>query len=554
MAEFTDRWLWFVDDQLVEQLAEVVEPAELSAPAVEAARPAKISATGDALRLHTEGKTGEALEVLKRAIEKGEDLPDLYALTGHIKVGMQDFEGAAAAYRNLLALEPAHRTAGHNLGVALEQLGRHGDALEAFDQSRKANPGLWQSTLGAAVCCLHLERHEAALAAFDACLAARPDCEKAEFGKAVALQSLGRVDEAQELYRKLLPNNANNPELLGNLVALSAARKDSARLREYSDRLLKLRPQSKVALEGLVAASLARGDFKSAAQYGSQLVKVASDSWEAWYNFGYASHKLSRLEQATQAYEKASRIKEEGGVFANLGLVLEERTDIEGARRAMEKAIELAPSNPGPLWNLALFYDRQGDAEGAELALEQLIEIKPEHGVAWFRLGQKRFGRGDFGPAAEAYYFALKHRAEDWPEAWLNLGLARYQVKDIAGAREALDKAAEAGQPEAWKALAAISVDSEDPAAAEGFYQKACDLGVRSPALAYNIGLAFQKSGDAASAARWYAEAVELDPNCGEALLNLGHALDALGHKDDARQCWAKALEVQPGFAETYFA
>ena len=70
---------------------------------------------------------------------------------------------------------------------------------------------------------LHLGKPEKALECFEPALKENASHDQALFGKAVALQQLGQLDEASEVYRKLLPANPNSPELLGNLIALSAA-------------------------------------------------------------------------------------------------------------------------------------------------------------------------------------------------------------------------------------------------------------------------------------------------------------------------------------------
>ena len=547
MAEYTDQWLWFVDDELVEKLVRADE-----AVPEQVQRPAETSATAQALALHADGKSRQALEILERAIEKGESLPELYAMSGWIRIETQQYGEAAASFANLLALEAEHRTANHNLGVCLEKLGRHDEAAAAFEKSCAANPERWQSWMGLGVSRLHLAAYEAALDAFQHSLQLQPKSDRALFGKAVALQRLGRLEESLDLYRRILPNNANNPEILGNLLALCVAREDHARVREYSDRLLKLRPQSRLALEGLITASLARNDYKSAAQYGSQLVKMSPDCFEAWYDLGFANQQLERYDQASHAYDKATRLKADAAAFANLGLILAARGDAVGARKAHERAIELAPSNPGPLWNLSLFYAQQGDAEEAELALEQLVELKPDWPEAWFRLGLMRLARTDYPSAAEAFDLCLKLRP-GWPDAALNGGISRYHAGDLEGARRGFQAAATAGLGEGWKGLAAVSAANGEGARAADEYEKAAGFGVKCGELAYNVGLALQNSGDCTGAATYYGDAVKHQPDLPEALLNLGHALHQLGQEDDARCCWAKALEANPAFAAEYF-
>ena len=201
----------------------------------------------------------------------------------------------------------------------------------------------------------------------------------------MALHQLGKLDEAAEIYRKLLPSNASSAELLVNLITLSMARKDDAKTKEYSERMLKIRPQSRQALEGLTAVALSRGDFSGAVQHCSALVKIAADSYEAWFNLGLAYQKTGRMDQAGNAYREAAKLRPEAPeANAHLGVLLQERGDLHGARHACEAALAAAPDSPGLLWNLALLAEREGRAEEAEQLLRQTG--RPETGLGGRRL------------------------------------------------------------------------------------------------------------------------------------------------------------------------
>src|SRR5262249_10230156 len=157
-------------------------------------------------------------------------------------------------------------------------------------------PNLAEAILGLGMCQLHMDHPEEALSSFDECLKTKPNYDNALYGKAVALQLLGQRDEAFDIYVKLLATHAANVELLTNLIGLSIERGEDAKVREYSEKLLRVRPGARAALEGLTAAAIARGDFKTAAQHGAQLVKAAGKSYEAWFNLGLAYQKTNRME------------------------------------------------------------------------------------------------------------------------------------------------------------------------------------------------------------------------------------------------------------------
>ena len=100
------------------------------------------------------------------------------------------------------------------------------------------------------------------------------------FGKAVTLQLAGRLDEAGDLYRRILKRNPRSEDSLVNLIAIDMARKDSDRVRETAEQLLAVRPHSATALEGLAAAAFARGDHDAAARFCARLVEGSPEHFE----------------------------------------------------------------------------------------------------------------------------------------------------------------------------------------------------------------------------------------------------------------------------------
>jgi len=233
----------------------------------------------------------------------------------------------------------------------------------------------------------------------------------------------------------------NNQELLANLIALSLAVGDEASAREFSETLLRLRPQARAGLEGLVASALARSDYKTAAQHGAKLVETAHDSYEAWFLLGLACQKLDRLDRAGQAYAEALKIRPTSAeALANMGLVLERRDDPAGAYKAYERALEAAPEHAGVLWSLALIEEQRNNEPGAEQWLTRLVAASPDSADGWFRLGCLRHRREDYGASAEAFRNCTRI-SDGWLDAWVNLGLSEWRAGNHDGAKTALQTA-----------------------------------------------------------------------------------------------------------------
>ncbi len=206
-----------------------------------------------AIQLATSGRLDEAAQALEEAAKRGDDPAEVYSALGHVRFEQHRWEDAAAAYAKVTSLDVKHPSARYNLGLCLERQGKLGEAATEFEAASGRNPKLWQAFTGRGLCLLHAGQNDQAVRCFDEALRSQPNNDRALFGKAVALHRLGRLDEAGELYRKLLPGNASSEELLSNLIALSVARKEESKVREFADRLLKIRPQSRPALETLAS-------------------------------------------------------------------------------------------------------------------------------------------------------------------------------------------------------------------------------------------------------------------------------------------------------------
>ncbi len=266
-------------------------------------RPASSSALSKAVKLAGAGRLDEAVKELEGAAGRGENPVEIYAGLGHLRFEQQKWEEAERCYAKVAEADLSNAAACYNLGLALERQSKFEEAARAFENATQLDPNRWQGYAGRGMCLIHMGKSEEALKSLDQALELGSKQEgskqdRALFGKAVALHRLGRLDEASEIYRKLLPGNANSPELLGNMIAIASSRKDDNRAKELSERLLKIRPQSRHALEGLAGVALSRGDYSAVVQYCTQLVKAAPDSYEGWVNLGVAYQKTGRLEQA----------------------------------------------------------------------------------------------------------------------------------------------------------------------------------------------------------------------------------------------------------------
>jgi len=107
-------------------------------------KPAAAPATGElfgrAVALHLEGRRDEALAEIEKALEAGEQGPEVHAAAGYLRYERKQFEEAATAYRKLVELDPENCVGWFNLAATLQALGKWEEAGAMFDKALASDP------------------------------------------------------------------------------------------------------------------------------------------------------------------------------------------------------------------------------------------------------------------------------------------------------------------------------------------------------------------------------------------------------------------------------
>jgi len=245
-----------------------------------------------ALSLRSAGRLQEALDVLTTP---GEYTSDFYIMRGEIQFALGRFQEAAGSYFTVVASEPDNTFAQYHLAICLHHLSRWVEAAQTFQRVLDSDPHRDSARLGLGTCLLHLHRVEEALANFDCCWS---DASRwrALFGKAVALHLLGRWNEAEAAYDRLLLSDPKSAEVLSNLIGMSIETHDLEAATRFSMRLLDVFPRSTIALRGLATVALERQEYEDAVRYCGQVVELAPDCVEAWRNLRFATGRVIALQ------------------------------------------------------------------------------------------------------------------------------------------------------------------------------------------------------------------------------------------------------------------
>ncbi len=324
------------------------------------------------------GRADEARTCFERALE----LDPASAVLHHHLGALHYHEGRTEAARRHLeravTLEPALAEGWHTLAFVLGDLGRPGDAREALSRGRELRPNLHRIEAG-----LSLDRDNPAIyRGLVGPRLARPGVVEGRFlthyHLGIALRQKGHHGDAVEAFR---------------------------RGRESGEAtLLYARCEAEALL-------LAGRDAEAAELYRHLLGEDGANP-KLHNELAVCHHRAGALDEAETGYRRALSLDAGYTIAANnLGVLLMERGDPEGAREVLGEAAGQGQLLE-PLYNLGLIAAAAGDHLAALRYFREAVEMDPDSPSGWTGVGGVL---ADLGRLAEARR-ALARAVELGPE------------------------------------------------------------------------------------------------------------------------------------------
>ncbi len=145
-------------------------------------------------------------------------------------------------------------------------------------------------------------------------------------------------------------------------------------------------PRNTAVLRLLTLAFWQAGDLSAAARAARDWIREESDRPAPFRYAARIYEDMGSLSQAVEAAEReVDRAPADGSAWERLGRLRLRTFDRAGAREALERAREIAPTEQG-LLDLALVANLSGDVGAEVTACEQATQIAPESPTAWSRL------------------------------------------------------------------------------------------------------------------------------------------------------------------------
>jgi tetratricopeptide (TPR) repeat protein len=218
------------------------------------------------------------------------------------------------------------------------------------------------------------------------------------YTRAVHYHRVGRLDEAERLYREILaaiPHHADSLHLLG-VLALDAGKVGEAL--ELIDQALEISPCHVAARMSLGNALLRSNRVADAVTAYERVVELKPDLAEGYFNLGNALQLLGRLQDAVDAYNTSLRLKPDyAKAYNNLGNALRTLGRMEEALETYDLAISRRTIGfEAALENKALLLKALGRVAESLQTTDEALAFDPNSVAAWhIRVQLKKFAPAD---------------------------------------------------------------------------------------------------------------------------------------------------------------
>lgn len=172
--------------------------------------------------------------------------------------------------------------------------------------------------------------------------------------QAIALHQAGKLDDAEQLYKKLLLSLPSLPTLLTNL--------------------------------GIIAFQ--RGCYEDGVQFIGKSLAIAPNQPSALNNLGLALVKLNRLDEAVGSFERAIAKKPNyDEAYSNLGNALMELNRLDEALKSFDRAITINPNYVEANFSRAVALQKLKRLDESVVSYDKAIAINPNNAELYFNRG-----------------------------------------------------------------------------------------------------------------------------------------------------------------------
>jgi tetratricopeptide (TPR) repeat protein len=329
------------------------------------------------------GQFEDAMIILDKVLKTFPKSAEALNYRGVVDEAFDRLPAAIGWYEKSVKQDPKLAVARYNLGRAYGQMKRWKEAVRELQTATRQEPQnvpFWYA-LGIA----YQESGDSghAIEAFSECLELNPLFEDGYATLADILTMNDRTDLADDLLDKATALFPEVGVFHSKRAALAIRKQDYATAVEHLRRQCEVEPQVEENWLNLSTWAMMGGDLSTAEEGGKGAIAANPDGWQGYLHLGMVYHAVDLNDQAKEALRKAiANGADEWKPYNNLANVLledEAEASWREAVQVLERAIELAPEGEShlPLFNLALAHFKLGDKEKSKAAAQMAAMVGP---------------------------------------------------------------------------------------------------------------------------------------------------------------------------------
>lgn len=376
---------------------------------------------------------------------------------------------------------------------------------------------------------------------------AQPNSALALVQLGFSLSKLNRTDEARDAYERALQIAPNNAEAHAYLGLLYSELRNNQEALASLNRAVRMKPSLMKNQFWLYRLGLMQGNaqqWEQALKSFQELTRLNRKYGSAWHGVGWAYTNLNQIAQATAALERAVQlIPTDPVVQAELGraYLAQERT--KEALEHLNRSVELRQSEGethldlcNDYCDLCGAYCPSGDLEQALAFALRASKCAPGSPQPYPYLSYVYNKLGRTGDAAKAIQTAIQITPDD-ADLYVELARINLEAKNLpdalAASREAVRLSPHSAN--AYLCLGCALHDEPTYGEAAAAYQKALELNPNQFESRVNLGEIYLRRGQCDEALKAFLAAAKIKSH-GELHFYLGEVYVRLGRRGDAER------------------
>ena len=306
---------------------------------------------------------------------------------------------AVSLWAQAPAVEDAFRR-----GATAMRAGNAAEAEAAFREAVRLAPTLPEAHLDLGLVLAREGRLEDAIASVRQALTLDPKQANGQMFLGIFLSQTNHQEEAEAALRQAIAQDPKNVEALSWMGSVELAMGHPERATGPLDQAVELAPRDLNVLE-----SRARAHSLVAEQSYHEMAKIDPESWQVHRVRGELDAEAGRHAEAITEFEAAIKQQSRNpDLFEALGGEYRTLNQLDAAKTAYAKELELGPQNPIAMYELGSTEVELGDAAAGVPHLEAMLKRYRDVPVAEFYLGR---GLAALGRDAEALPYLEKSAA-----------------------------------------------------------------------------------------------------------------------------------------------